>query len=105
MAYLAEYGLFFSKVLTLFLMIMGVLVSLIGIAMRNRHAPAEQIEVRRINDRYREMADALETATLAPALAKKHQKIQKKERKAEAKAQKKCSGGSKKASVCAELSW
>ena len=88
MAYLAEYGLFFAKVLTLFLMIMGVLVSLIGIAMRNRHAPAEQIEVRRINDRYREMADALETATLAPALAKKHQKIQKKERKAEAKAQK-----------------
>ena len=68
MAYLAEYGLFFAKVLTLFLMIMGVLVSLIGIAMRNRHAPAEQIEVRRINDRYREMADALETATLAPAL-------------------------------------
>ena len=75
MAYLAEYGLFFAKILTLFLMIMGVLVSLIGIAMRNRHAPAEQIEVRRINDRYREMADALETATLAPALAKKHQKV------------------------------
>ena len=73
MAYLAEYGLFFAKVLTLFLMIMGVLVSLIGIAMRNRHAPAEQIEVRRINDRYREMADALEMATLAPALIKKHQ--------------------------------
>ena len=52
MAYLAEYGLFFAKVLTLFLMIVGVLVSLVGIAMRNRHAPSEQIEVKRINDRF-----------------------------------------------------
>ncbi|MDP6398001.1 MAG: protease SohB [Arenicellales bacterium] len=88
MAYLAEYGLFFAKVLTLFLMIVGVLVSLVGIAMRNRHAPSEQIEVKRINDRYRDMADAVEMATLAPALVKKRQKTQKKERKAEAKAQK-----------------
>jgi serine protease SohB len=88
MAYLAEYGLFFAKALTLFLMIVGVLVSLVGIAMRNRHAPSEHIEVKRINDRYREMADALELSTLAPALVRKRQKTQKKERKAETKAQK-----------------
>ena len=88
MAYLAEYGLFFAKVLTLFLLIVGVLVSLVGIAMRNRHAPSEQIEVKRINDRYRDMADAVEMATLPPALVKKQQKAQKKERKAQTKAQK-----------------
>ena len=64
MAYLAEYGLFFAKALTLFLLIVGILLSIVGIAMRNRHAPSEQIEVKRINDRFRDMAEALEMATL-----------------------------------------
>jgi serine protease SohB len=88
MAYLAEYGLFFAKALTLFLLIVGILLSIVGIAMRNRHAPSEQIEVKRINDRFRDMADALEMATLPLALVKKRQKAQKKERKAQAKSEK-----------------
>jgi len=88
MAYLAEYGLFFAKALTLFLLIVGILLSIVGIAMRNRHAPSEQIEVKRINDRYRDMAEALEMATLPLGLVKKRQKAQKKERKAQAKSEK-----------------
>ena len=88
MAYLAEYGLFFAKALTLFLLIVGILLSVVGVAMRNRHTPSEQIEVKRINDRFRDMADALEMATLPPALVKKRQKAQKKERKAQAKSEK-----------------
>ena len=43
MAYLAEYGLFFAKALTLFLLIVGILLSVVGVAMRNRHTPSEQI--------------------------------------------------------------
>lgn len=88
MAYLAEYGLFFAKALTLFLLIVGILLSVVGVAMRNRHTPSEQIDVKRINDRFRDMADALEMATLPPALVKKRQKAQKKERKAQAKSEK-----------------
>ncbi|MGB1446958.1 MAG: protease SohB [Arenicellales bacterium] len=88
MAFLAEYGLFFAKALTLFLLIVGILLSVVGIAMRNRHVPSEQIDVKRINDRFRDMADALEMATLPPALVKKRQKSQKKERKAQAKSEK-----------------
>ena len=88
MAYLAEYGLFFAKALTLFLLIVGILLSAVGVAMRNRHTPSEQIDVKRINDRFRDMADALEMATLPPALVKKRQKAQKKERKAQAKSEK-----------------
>jgi len=88
MAYLAEYGLFFAKALTLFLLIVGILLSVVGVAMRNRHAPSEQIDVKRINDRFRDMADALEMATLPPALVKKREKAQKKERKAQAKSEK-----------------
>ena len=88
MAYLAEYGLFFAKALTLFLLIVGILLSVVGVAMRNRHAPSEQIDVKRINDRFRDMADALEMATLPPALGKKREKAQKKERKAQAKSEK-----------------
>ena len=38
MAYLAEYGLFFAKALTLFLLIVGILLSVVGVAMR--HTPA-----------------------------------------------------------------
>ena len=88
MAYLAEYGLFFAKALTLFLLIVGILLSVVGVAMRNRHTPSEQIDVKRINDRFRDMADALEMATLPPALVKKRQKALKKERKAQAKSEK-----------------
>lgn len=88
MAYIAEYGLFFAKAVTLFLLIVGTLLSVVGVATRNRHAPSEQIEVKRINDRFRDMADALEMATLPPALVKKRQKAQKKERKAQAKSEK-----------------
>ena len=88
MAYLAEYGLFFAKALTLFLLIVGILLSVVGVAMRNRHVPSEQLDVKRINDRFRDMADALEMATLPPALVKKRQKAQKKERKAQAKSEK-----------------
>ena len=77
MAYLAEYGLFFAKALTLFLLIVGILLSAVGVAMRNRHTPSEQIDVKRINDRFRDMADALEMSTLPPALVKKRQKAQK----------------------------
>lgn len=88
MAYLAEYGLFFAKIATVVLAIIGVLLAMVGIAMRNKHAPAEQIDVKRINDRYRDMADAVEFATLSPAQAKKKQKAAKKQRKAETKAEK-----------------
>ena len=77
MAFLAEYGLFFAKALTLFLLIVGILLSVVGIAMRNRHVPSEQIDVKRINDRFRDMADALEMATFASRTCKKTPKVAK----------------------------
>ncbi len=89
MTYLAEYGLFLAKIATIVIAILGVLIAVMGMAMRNRQAPAEQIDVKKINDRFRDMAEAVEMATLSPAQAKKKAKDTKKQRKAEAKAEKK----------------
>jgi serine protease SohB len=70
MAYLADYGLFLAKSLTIVLAVIGVIGAVVGIAIRNRHRSPEQIDVKRINDRYRDMADAIEFATLSPEQAK-----------------------------------
>ena len=100
MTYLAEYGLFLAKIATVVIAILGVMVAIMGMAMRNRHAPNEQIDVKKINDRYRDMAEAVEMATLSPAQAKKKTKETKKQRKAEAKAEKKeCSDPKKRVFV------
>ena len=81
MTYLADYGLFLAKSLTIVLAVIGVIGAVIGIAIRNRHTSPEQIDVKRINDRYRDMANAIEFATLSPKQAKKKQKSDKKELK------------------------
>ena len=96
MAYLAEYGLFFAKSLTVVLAVIGIVGAVIGIAMRSRQTSPEQINVKRINDRYRDLAEAVELATLNPAQAKQKQKAGKKERKAKAKAEKREPIGTRK---------
>ena len=88
MAFLADYGLFLAKSLTIVLAVIGVIGAVVGIAIRNRHTSPEQIDVKRINDRYRDMANAIEFATLSPEQAKKKQKSSKKELKTKAKAEK-----------------
>ncbi|XXK27480.1 protease SohB [Arenicellales bacterium nBUS_45] len=89
MTYLAEYGLFLAKMATIVVAIICVLMTFVAVAIRNRQPSGEQIDIKKINDRYRDMADAVEMSTLSPTHAKKKQKEQKKQRKAESKAEKK----------------
>ncbi len=89
MTYLAEYGLFLAKIATIVVAIICVLMTFVAVAIRNRQPSGEQIDIKKINDRYRDMAEAVEMSTLSPTHAKKKQKEQKKQRKAESKAQKK----------------
>ena len=89
MTYLAEYGLFLAKIATIVVAIICVLMTFVAIAIRNRQPSGEQIDIKKINDRYRDMAEAVEMSTLSPTHAKKKQKEQKKQRKAESKAEKK----------------
>ena len=96
MTYLAEYGLFLAKIATIVVAIICVLMTFVAVAIRNRQPSGEQIVIKKINDRYRDMAEAVEMSTLSPTHAKKKQKEQKKQRKADTKAEKKDNSVAKK---------
>ena len=96
MTYLAEYGLFLAKIATIVVAIICVLMTFVAVAIRNRQPSGEQIDIKKINDRYRDMAEAVEMSTLSPTHAKKKQKEQKKQRKADTKAEKKDNSVAKK---------
>ena len=85
MEFLTDYGLFLAKSVTLVAALLAVAGMVASLAMRHRQGAPEKIEVKRINDRYRDMADAVELATITPAQAKKKIKADKKQRKAEGK--------------------
>jgi serine protease SohB len=83
---LIDYGLFTAKTLTL-LALLGLFLLLL---LRARHAPGmdgEQgrLEVRNLDDRYTDMADALKAATLPPKAYKRWAKAERKAHKARAK--------------------
>ncbi|MEE4278576.1 MAG: protease SohB [Halieaceae bacterium] len=93
MELLADYGLFLAKAVTIVLAI-GVTAALIAaLGQRQRGDHDGRIEVRRVNDRYRDLAEALNDATLDPAerkvLRKSEEKRRKKEDKEKARAAKK----------------
>ena len=85
MGYLAEYGLFLAKSITIVLAIIGAVTGIVSITTRNRQSPTDHLNIKRINERYKEMADTMEFATLSPSEAKKFRKKSKKNRKAELK--------------------
>ncbi|MCF6234936.1 MAG: protease SohB [Gammaproteobacteria bacterium] len=75
---LLEYGLFFAKVITI---VIAILIITGGIFMqmsRGKSASKEShIEVTKLNTKYEEMTEALESHTLSKAELKKHHKTQK----------------------------
>ncbi|MBP0048636.1 protease SohB [Marinobacterium sp. AK62] len=89
-AFVADYGLFLAKVITL---VAGVLICMAGIAAlverRKEHRSEGQIEVKSLNDRYDEVKTDIEAAVVDEALAKQHEKARRKQEKADAKALKK----------------
>ncbi|MEO1079179.1 MAG: protease SohB [Pseudomonadota bacterium] len=90
---LAEYGLFLAKVLTIVIAIGVVAAIIAAFGQRQRGDHDGRIEVRRVNDRYKALAEALHEATLEPAerkvLHKSEDKRKKKEAKERSKAAKK----------------
>lgn len=85
MELLLEYGLFLAKAITVVAAI-GILI-LLGatLSMRNRGSTEGYIELRKLNDRYRDMQDAIREATTDPALHKEAEKARKKAEKKENK--------------------
>ena len=89
MEFLTEYGLFFAKTITLAIAVVVVIGLIIGMATRQRQLPTEQIEVKKVNDRYREMTATLDHAMLTKSDFKKRKKSEKKVTKAQKRASKK----------------
>lgn len=86
MEFLADYGLFLAKTVTI-VAALAVLISIIAsLSMRHKTSSKEHVEVTCINDRYRDMTDALEAAILSRDELKQKNKQRKKERKAQKKA-------------------
>lgn len=89
-AFVAEYGLFLAKTITL---VAGILLCLAGIAAlverRREHRSDGHVEVKSLNDRYEEIKADIEASVVDEALARQHEKERRKQEKAEAKALKK----------------
>jgi serine protease SohB len=86
MEFLANYGLFLLKTVT----IVAAIVVVIGVAASagRRAAGQEVLEVEDLNEKYRDLAQTLKHAVLGKAELKADSKAEKRRRKAEAKAEK-----------------
>lgn len=65
MEFLHEYGLFLAKAATIVIALLVVIGATAAMAIRGRSRPRERLELRRLNRRYREMAERIE-GELAP---------------------------------------
>jgi serine protease SohB len=82
MEMLSEYALFLAKAITIVASILGVVAGITGIIQRGRGETSEGIEVKHLNQRYAEMANALRTAMLPRKEWKQALRVQKKQHKA-----------------------
>ncbi len=88
MDFLAQYGLFLAKTLTLALVVLFVVVLLLALAARNKGESKDKgsIHVLNLNDQIENMKDELRHEVLDPDLLKAENKAERKKEKAERKA-------------------
>ncbi len=90
MEFLSEYGMFLAKSVTILVVVLAATAGIVALSSRGAAGKQkEHIEVKSLNDRYREMAHALKMAMLPHGAAKKAFKEEKKRRKEEEKRVKK----------------
>jgi serine protease SohB len=83
--FLAEYGLFLAKAITLVVVILLLIGGAIMLASRGRDMGREQLEIKKINEKFEQMAETVKTAILSKEALKKSLKAEKQQKKAEAK--------------------
>lgn len=93
MEFLAEYGLFLAKTLTLVFAVIFVVGSIFALSHKNKKSSKGELEVTHLNDRFKQMKETLEHHILKKETLKAKEKAEKK-RKKEEKKQKKSSAGS-----------
>ncbi len=85
MAFIAEYGLFLAKALTLVVAVLMVVGGLTAVAQRHRKSAEQRLEVTPLNQQYEEMEQALSAVLLTPPQLKRKRK---QKRKADKQAEK-----------------
>ena len=74
MEFIVDYGLFLAKTATLLVALVALIGFIAATLMRQRSLSPEHIEVKPLNDRYRETSNVLRGAMLSKTAAKKLQK-------------------------------
>ncbi|ALP53386.1 hypothetical protein Tel_09610 [Candidatus Tenderia electrophaga] len=80
-AFIAEYGLFLAKTVTIVIAIIAIVAAIILLASRGREGAREHLEVKKLNDKYEQMAHTIEASTLDKFQLKKRLKHEKKQLK------------------------
>ena len=88
MSFVAEYGLFLAKTLTIVVAILLLVVGVVAVSQRKRRAEQGHLEVTSLNERYEEMSRALAEALLPKEEMKRRRKEEKQRKKAERKRRK-----------------
>jgi serine protease SohB len=85
MHFLSEYGLFLAKSLTIVITILMVVLGIIVITTRNKDNAKEFLDIKKLNDRYEDMAETINSEVMHKNEFKKYLKQKKKEQKAQEK--------------------
>ncbi|WP_423908683.1 protease SohB [Candidatus Spongiihabitans sp.] len=102
MQFLAEYGLFLAKAITIAATILIVVGGVISLAIRQKKTTEKQLEITHLNTRYEEMEKTIASAALTEAGLKQKMKADKKKAKQQARAEKKAGKTAKKEADTAE---
>ena len=89
MEFLYQYGLFLAKAITWVAAILLVVTGLVNLVRQMREHAGDHLEIKNLNDRFRDLADALRHSLLTHDEQKQADKARKAEDKAKAKARKK----------------
>lgn len=96
MQFLAEYGLFLAKAITIVATILIVVGGIISLAMRQKKSSEKRLEITHLNPRYEEMEKHIAVVALTELGLKQKIKVDKKKAKQLAKAEKKADKLAKK---------
>ncbi|UQG54085.1 MULTISPECIES: protease SohB [unclassified Marinobacter] len=90
MEFLADYGLFLAKAVTLVLALVVIITLIISAAQREKSSEHEdgELRIRKLNDNYRKLREGIEARLMTDLDRKAFAKLRKKEEKAERKAEK-----------------
>lgn len=89
MEFIAQYGLFLAQAVTIVVALLVVLTAIVSLGHRQKGQPDGHIEIRHINDRYKDMADVIRQHVIDKNTFKLEQKAARKAAKQRSKADKK----------------